>query len=200
MENGNRKRLSIMKKRELRQLYKEKRMHLHEGERARLQDLIMIRFQKLPLPFIHYLHTYVPMEVTKEVDTNPIIDFLQFSNPGLQVVVPKVDFENHSMDNYILEERTILRENDAHILEPQAGEKVGSREIDLIIVPLLAFDKRGYRVGYGKGFYDRFLAGCREDVIKVGLSFFDAVDLIEDTDEFDIPLTYCVTPYMVYEF
>lgn len=189
-----------MTKQELRQLYKEKRRYLSEGERARMQDLIMIRFQELPLPFIHFLHTYLPMEVNREVDTYPVMDFLQFSNPGLQIVIPKVNFESRTMDHYLLNDETILKENASHILEPQAGKTVRSSEIDLVVTPLLAFDKRGYRVGYGKGFYDRFLAECRNDVIKVGLSFFDAVDLIEDTDEFDIPLTYCVTPYMVYEF
>ena len=73
-------------------------------------------------------------------------------------------------------------------------------EIDLVLVPLLAFDKNGYRVGYGKGYYDKFLSNCRPDVIKIGLSFFDAVDEIEDIDDYDLPLNFCVTPQRLYDF
>jgi 5-formyltetrahydrofolate cyclo-ligase len=69
-----------------------------------------------------------------------------------------------------------------------------------VLVPLLAFDESGYRVGYGKGFYDRFLQQCRKDVLTVGFSYFDAIDKIEDTHQFDVPLNYCITPHRIYEF
>lgn len=189
-----------MTKKELRDTYKQKRALLGEAETNRMQDLIMIRFQQLPLPFLQYLHTYLPMDIQKEVDTWPVVEFLQFSNPGLRIVVPKTDAEGNSMTHYLYDEDTVLVKNRYHIMEPAGGKQVSSGDIDLVLVPLLAFDERGNRVGYGKGFYDRFLAQCREDVIKVGLSFFEAEPLIEDSDEFDIPLTYCVTPQKVYEF
>jgi 5-formyltetrahydrofolate cyclo-ligase len=69
-----------------------------------------------------------------------------------------------------------------------------------VIVPLLCFDRRGHRVGYGKGFYDRYLQKCRPDCIKAGLSFFDPVDLIDDTYADDIPLDICVTPSETFRF
>ena len=72
--------------------------------------------------------------------------------------------------------------------------------IDAVFVPLVAFDMRGFRVGYGKGFYDRFLARCAQDVVKIGFSYFEAIEAIEDIDEFDVPLNYCITPMRVYEF
>ncbi len=87
-----------------------------------------------------------------------------------------------------------LMHNDYGIEEPSGGNKVMENEIDLILVPLLAFDKYGFRVGYGKGYYDKFLFQCRKDSIKIGLSYFDPVDEIEDINSFDIPLNYCVTP------
>jgi len=77
---------------------------------------------------------------------------------------------------------------------------VSESEIDLIFVPLLAFDETGNRVGYGKGFYDKFLTKCRPDAIKVGLSYFEAIDRISDSEQFDIPLNYCITPQRIYEF
>jgi 5-formyltetrahydrofolate cyclo-ligase len=189
-----------MTKKELRNTYKQKRTLLGEAETEKMQDLIMIRFQQLPLPFLQYLHTYLPMDIQKEVDTWPVVEFLKFSNPGLSVVVPKTDPEGNSMTHYLYDEHTVLVKNRYRIIEPAGGKQVSSSDIDLVLVPLLAFDEQGNRVGYGKGFYDRFLAQCRKDVIKVGLSFFEAEPLIEDTGEFDIPLTYCVTPQKVYEF
>ncbi len=80
------------------------------------------------------------------------------------------------------------------------GDINRSGEIDLVLVPLLAFDKNGSRVGYGKGHYDKFLSQCRDDVIKIGLSFFDPADQIDDINQFDISLNYCVTPHQVFEF
>ncbi|HRN56518.1 MAG TPA: 5-formyltetrahydrofolate cyclo-ligase [Agriterribacter sp.] len=189
-----------MVKKELRNIYRQKRLLLKDGEADKLQDLIMIRFRELNLPFLHCLHTYLPVHTKKEVDTYPVMEFLKFSNPGLHIVVPKTDIESNSMTHYIYDDNTVLVENACHIMEPEGGQTVSSADIDMVLVPLLAFDERGGRVGYGKGYYDRFLAGCREDVIKVGLSFFEAEPLIDDTDEFDISLTHCVTPQKVYEF
>ncbi|HEX8461529.1 MAG TPA: 5-formyltetrahydrofolate cyclo-ligase, partial [Segetibacter sp.] len=73
-------------------------------------------------------------------------------------------------------------------------------EIDLVFVPLLAYDKRGYRVGYGKGFYDRYLSLCKPEVLKVGFSYFGPEESIDDTHQFDVPLNYCITPDNIYEF
>jgi 5-formyltetrahydrofolate cyclo-ligase len=67
-------------------------------------------------------------------------------------------------------------------------------------VPLLAFDEKGFRVGYGKGFYDRFLKQCKDGGIKIGLSYFNPIDTIEDAGEFDVPLNFCITPQKVYVF
>ena len=69
-----------------------------------------------------------------------------------------------------------------------------------MFIPLLAFDNKGNRVGYGKGYYDNFLSKCTPDVIKIGLSFFEASDEITDVFESDIALDYCVTPNTIYQF
>ncbi len=189
-----------MTKKELRKLYKEKKRELGDSAIEKLQDLVLIHFQKLPLPFINCVSTYLPVHTLREVNTYPVIDYLDFRNPGLTVVIPKTDKANCSMRHYVYNEETILREDEYHIMEPVGGQPVEPSAIDLVLVPLLAFDEKGNRVGYGKGFYDRFLATCRPDVIKVGLSFFSAEVEIEDTDDFDISLNYCVTPHQVYEF
>lgn len=189
-----------MTKKEARQRYKQKRTEIPDNQVEKLQDLLLVNFQQLSLPFFEYLHSYLPINTIAEVDTYPIMEYLRFCNPGLQVIVPKTDFSNLSMIHFLYDDNTILKENEYHIMEPVAGNIVEPELIDVVLVPLLAFDEKGNRVGYGKGFYDRFLAECRPDVIKIGLSFFDAVDEISDTNEFDLPLTYCVTPQKLYEF
>jgi 5-formyltetrahydrofolate cyclo-ligase len=104
------------------------------------------------------------------------------------------------MESYPLDETTELVLSPWGIPEPAAGEPVAPEAIDWIVVPLLACDRRGYRVGYGKGFYDRYLARCRPDVRKVGLSAFDPVPDIADAGPLDVRLDYCVTPGQVWDF
>lgn len=69
---------------------------------------------------------------------------------------------------------------------------------EVVFIPLLAYDKNGNRIGYGKGFYDRFLDKCSTETIKIGLSFFDQEQHIIDVSENDVKLNYCVTPKKIY--
>ncbi|MFM8832750.1 MAG: 5-formyltetrahydrofolate cyclo-ligase, partial [Cytophagales bacterium] len=78
--------------------------------------------------------------------------------------------------------------------EPANGNMVYTPDIDLVLVPLLAFDKEGHRVGYGKGYYDRFLKGCKSSCKKIGLSFFNAVEKISETTSLDFKLDDVIVP------
>lgn len=189
-----------MTKIELRKLYKEKRNALTAAEINRLNDLLLIRFQQLNLPFIDYLHTYLAIEENKEVPTDQIMSYLEFQNPALRICVPKTDFKTGELSSYIIDEETDFVKNEYNVAEPIDGELIEPDKMDLVLVPLLAFDERGYRVGYGKGFYDRFISQCRKDALKIGLSYFEATPVIEDVQQFDLPLTHCVTPHRIYEF
>jgi len=189
-----------MTKNHLRKIYKEKRKTVSVQEMEKWNDLILINFQKIPLPFINCVHTYLASLKLAEVDTAKIIRFLQFQNPLLKVVVPKIDIRTGNMNHIHFEDTSELINNEFGIDEPESGNKILEDEIDLVLVPLLAFDKKGFRVGYGKGFYDKFLFNCRIDTLKIGLSFFDPVDEIVDINQFDISLNYCVTPKDVFIF
>ena len=189
-----------MTKKELRKMYKEKRIALSIHTIEKFNDLILIHFQKLDLPFLNCLHTYLPSLQQAEPETAKIIRFLEFKNPLLKIVIPKIDIHLGNMQHYHYHDDVELIKNAFGIDEPKEGELVSEIDIDMIIIPLLAFDKKGYRVGYGKGYYDRFLTKCRPDAIKVGLSFFEPVDKIEDISSFDIPLNFCVTPNQLYAF
>jgi 5-formyltetrahydrofolate cyclo-ligase len=189
-----------MTKAELRKAYKEKRSRLSLPEVEKFTDLILIHFQQIRLPFISYVHTYIASEKLGEADTSALTRYLIFKNPGLKILVPKIDITSGDMQHFHFQDEVELVYNAFGIAEPAGGETFLPAEIDLVLVPLLAFDKRGYRVGYGKGYYDRFLSECRQDVIKIGLSFFGPQEQIDDINQFDIPLNYCVTPQQVFEF
>jgi 5-formyltetrahydrofolate cyclo-ligase len=189
-----------MKKQELRNIYKGKRKELSNQIIDKLNDLILVNFQKLKLPFINCVHTYLPSLKLAEPDTMKIIRYLAFKNPSLKIVIPKIDSHSGNMLHYYLEEKTEMVMNNYGIEEPKEGTLVSENEIDLALIPLLAFDKKGYRVGYGKGYYDKFLSRCKPDVLKIGISFFEPVNEIEDINAFDIPLNFCVTPHQLCVF
>lgn len=189
-----------MTKAALRSLYKEKRRQLSLAEVGKLTDLILINFQKINLPFISIAHTYVASEKLGEIDTHAITRYLEFKNPGLKVAIPRIDRLSGEMHHVHYNDETRFEDNVFGIAEPVGGERLDTQLIDLVLIPLLAFDQQGNRVGYGKGFYDKFLYDCNEEVIKIGLSFFEPVPQIDDINQYDIPLNYCVTPQRVFDF
>ena len=189
-----------MLKKEARKIFRQKRNALSEREKSRLDDLLLIEFQKLPLPFLATVLSFYPVEENKEPDTFILTRYLEFKNPGLQIAYPKTNRSDHSMQAIVCDDSHAFEKNHLFIHEPTHFEYIEPQKIDMVLVPLLAFDKKGYRVGYGKGFYDRFLKQCRNDCIKIGISYFDPLDVIDDADEFDVPLDFCITPQKVYVF
>ncbi|MDQ6904138.1 MAG: 5-formyltetrahydrofolate cyclo-ligase [Bacteroidota bacterium] len=189
-----------MTKAAIRNIYKEKRKQLSIAEVVKLTDLILINFQKINLPFISFAHTYIASEKLGEIDTLAITRYLEFKNPGLKILVPRIDRLSGSMHHLHYNDEVEFEDNAFGIPEPTGGEKFSADIIDLVLIPLLAFDKQGNRVGYGKGFYDKFLSECNEEAIKIGLSFFEPEAQIDDINQYDIPLNYCVTPQHVFDF
>ena len=184
----------------LRTAYKQRRRELTEKDRLILDDLILIQFQKLILHDVHALLSYWPIKSHYEINTLPITDYLTFKIPGLRVCFPKTDFAQTKLQAVEVDKNTSFEINHAGIGEPVDGELIYPEELDMVFVPMLAYDKRGYRVGYGKGFYDRYLHLCKKNVIKIGFSYFEPEDLIPEVNEFDIPLNLAITPHCIYEF
>lgn len=189
-----------MLKTEARSYYRDQRNALTEIQRTRLDDLMLIQFQTIELPFLQAMLSYWPIEENNEPDTHLITEFIRFRNPEIRIAYPVSDFKTTSMTAIAVDIDTAFTKKNLNIFEPNNGEPVPAHELDMVLVPLLAFDKKGYRVGYGQGFYDKYLMHCRKDCLKVGLSYFDPVDLIDDCDEFDVPLDISITPKTVYVF
>ena len=148
------------------------------------------------------LHTFLPIVRQNEVDTWPIIHRIWQHFPNSQVAVSVTDITTNWLTHHLLNPQTPLIENRWGISEPQpeAHTAIGSAQIDVVLVPLLVFDKQGHRVGYGKGYYDRFLAECRPDCLKIGLSLFEPVERINDVESTDVRLTMCITPGQIHLF
>jgi 5-formyltetrahydrofolate cyclo-ligase len=115
-------------------------------------------------------------------------------------VVSKSDFATFEMTHYLLTDNTKFKKNNYNIAEPIDGIEVPVSKIEVVFVPLLAYDEKGNRVGYGKGFYDNFLSKCNPEIIKIGLSFFEPEATIEDISVTDIKLDFCITPNRIISF
>ena len=181
-----------MKKKELRKIYKQKRKKLSTVEVESFQESIYQQVFEFDFLSINTIHVFLSIERLLEINTNPIIDFLLLKNKT--IVVSVSDFSSNTLTHYLFDRNTKLKESSFGIPEPINGIEIDPKEIDLVFVPLLISDKKKYRVGYGKGFYDRFLAECRTDVKTIGLNFFKPIDEIEDPNEFDIPLHQVIYP------
>ncbi|MDZ7899926.1 MAG: 5-formyltetrahydrofolate cyclo-ligase [Arcicella sp.] len=190
-----------MNKLTLRKHYLTKRKALAVEEiLEKSQQICDFFFQEIDLKSVQYLHIFLPIRKQNEIDTFLIIKRLQTEYSSIKIVVSQSIFDTFEMQHFVLEESQ-LSENKWGILEPSGkGEEVKPETIDVIIIPLLIFDKQGNRVGYGKGFYDRFLQKCSPNALKVGICLEEPIEQIEDLNEFDVKTDVCVTPFVVWRF
>lgn len=186
-----------MLKEDLRGKYKELRNSLTPSFLTSESIAIANMLLKLPIWQFEYYHLFLPITHKKEIDTSIVLSILQGKDK--HVLVPKVVNAN-TLEHYLLTDNTKFKQSTWGVPEPLDGILVHPQKIDVVFVPLMAFDQKGYRVGYGKGFYDSFLSECRKDVLKVGLSFFAPEEQITNVHDADVPLDYCVTPDKVYSF
>lgn len=186
-----------MTKSEIRKQALQQRNDLSEADYVDLCQKLLEGFKTLDFSKIKSLHLFLPIRSKKEPDTFLLIDWLQEHHPEIEIIVPKADFTSNLMSHHPYPGKEYLTNNQYHIPEPQTTKQTATIP-DLVLVPLLAFDKRGYRVGYGKGFYDRFLQNLTTQ--KIGLSFFDAVTEIKDVHLNDVRLDKCITPNGIIEF
>ena len=189
-----------MTKQEIRDRYKDMRSRLGEDQIKWLSKDTCFNF----LTFINksdiLVHTYLPIKENNEIDTWRFINkgWEQFED--IRFCTSVTNFKTKEMKHYHITPDTDYTEDAWGIPVPKSIERVNLKEIDMVLIPLLAFDKHGNRVGYGGGYYDRFLSELRPDVIKVGISLFPAIDGDIPTEEHDIALDYVLNPDTVINF
>lgn len=181
----------------LRKSYNTQRLNIVADERN--LTIKNILFELNQSNFLNQIVSiYLPIKHKNEIDTTEIIALIK--SKGGSVVVPKANFQTMEMKHYRLNDHLLLETNKFGIPEPKNGELVPNNLINAVIIPLLIFDCFGHRVGYGKGFYDQFLAECNPSVLKIGLCDFSPVEKITDLLSTDIALDLCITPTKLYTF
>ena len=187
-----------MDKKELRKKYKALRQTLSEKEIEDKSLAIANQLIQIAIWDKLYYHLFLSITEQKEIDTEFILQVL--AGKDKEIVISKCEFSTLGMIHYLLTDNTKIKKNSYNVPEPIDGIEVPDAKIDVVFVPLLAYDKIGNRVGYGKGFYDNFLNKCRPETIKIGLSLFPPEEIINGISENDVKLDYCVTPEKVIKF
>jgi 5-formyltetrahydrofolate cyclo-ligase len=192
-------------KADLRRTALARRMALDAGEVARRSDKLCENlFQEFSVAEWQWLHLFLPLRRRNEPDTWSIIRRIWAEQLAVRLAVPVVQPDGLSLKQYELTADTPLRANRWGIPEPEplAATQVSAAAFDAVLVPLLAVDRTGQRVGYGGGFYDRFLAQCRPGTQFIGLNVLDEapVAAVADVLPTDVPLTACLTPGRVWRF
>lgn len=187
-----------MDKKEARKKRKEARKQLSQEE---IEDKSLALANQLLTMNIWdklYYHLFLTIEEQKEINTEYILQIL--AGKDKEIVISKCEFATLGMTHYLLTDNTKIKKNNYNVPEPIDGLEVPDTKIDVVFVPLLAYDKQGNRAGYGKGFYDNFLSKCKLETIKIGLSFFPPEEKIEDVSINDVKLDFCVTPEEIFRF
>jgi len=187
-----------VKKSQLRQKYKALRQALSETQIEDYSLAIANQLLELNIWDKSFYHIFLTIEEQKEINTDYILNIL--SGKDKNIIISKSNFEDFSMTHYLLTDNTAIKKNAYNIPEPLDGIEIRSSQLEVVFIPLLAFDNTGHRIGYGKGFYDRFLAECKPNTLKIGLSFFEAENENFEASEEDIKLDYCVTPKTSYKY
>lgn len=141
------------------------------------------------------VHVFLSISKNKEPDVTPI--FRALREKGRSIVVSRTNFQSRIMTHFLLEEDTQLQENKLGIREPVGAASISFERVDLVLVPLMVADKMGNRIGYGGGFYDQLLQ--ETNALKVGLSLSPPVDVINQKEEWDVPLNILITPFKIYQ-
>jgi 5-formyltetrahydrofolate cyclo-ligase len=187
----------MMLKAELRKKYTQKRKALSIDEAFLLSEKIFENFIQYFKPEeLKKVHVFIPIPARKEIYTPIFIDYFLARN--IRVYVPKI--VGDQLITIEIFKDTIFETNSWGISEPVSNEDSGESAFDCVITPLLYCDRKGNRVGYGKGFYDGLFQNISIETKKIGVNYFDPDEYVDDVWENDIPLDYLVTPTEVLSF
>lgn len=175
-----------------------KRKALTESDCIKLDDLLLIQLQKMNWSSTRILGSCYPSDAHAEPNSLLLVKFLKFYIPAIEIVYPVIQDNDASMEFYA--ETDELNLNKWGIHEPIPSKLYSPEQIDTFLVPLIGFDQSGHRIGYGKGYYDRYFARVAPNTKRIGLSYFEPMANFEDTHQFDVPLSHCITPWNNYEF
>jgi 5-formyltetrahydrofolate cyclo-ligase len=183
-----------------RAIYKAKRKALTESQRQQMQNALDQHFYAIPLQNIQVVHLYLPIGRLIEVDTYTYWAWLKKKNPQIRIALSVSDFQTGEMQ--LVDGDTIesIEDSEWGIPEPIKGKAIAFEEVDLLLMPLLAVDQTGQRLGYGKGFYDRMLQKMRPEVVKIGVSWFEPQLESLPSEPWDKSIDACISPAGIHWF
>lgn len=193
----------INDKKSLRKLYKTKRNNISKKNKLKsdfkIKELVISLINKISQDNkLVKIHLFLPIEKFNEVNTWLIYDELKDLKYHFYISVS--NFETNELTNYLFKNDTEIKTNEFGIPEPINAVEYNRNDFDITIVPLLCTDENGYRVGYGKGFYDKFLNKTSKKNKTIGVGYFDLVKKITDTNNLDVRLKYYINTDKVYNF
>jgi 5-formyltetrahydrofolate cyclo-ligase len=187
-----------MEKKEIREHFKQKRRELSPNELESRSELVCaLLFKNFQLSE-KTISLFLPIERQRELNTYLILE--KGISLDAKIALPKMNPETQTLRHVLFESHSQLEVNSLGIPEPKSGKNLKLKDLEYVLVPLLAFDKYGNRVGYGKGYYDKFLRKCSPTCVFIGLSLFDEEVEISNVEKHDIRLHYCITPNQLIRF
>lgn len=185
-----------MTKAELRRIYKAKRKLLTSNEINLQSIMILNNLKSLQIWDNQVFHVFVPIKNQNEINTFPLMDYLFQQNK--RIVVPQTI--GSQMISCEIQQDVVWEIGNFNVPEPIEFVEIDPTLIQVVFVPLLICDLKGNRIGYGGGFYDRFFEKTNPTILKIGINFFEPIKEIINSESFDIPLDYCVTPKSIVSF
>lgn len=184
--------MSFTTKKEARTYFQDTRSRLSLSEREEFSSLITSKL----LSFINWEMCRVVMaysSLKSEVSTHKLIDSLL--QKGKVVVLPVTIKSERQIKPYVITDRSLFKRGAYNIKEPDIAisKSCSPSDIDLCIVPGLGYDESGFRIGFGKGYYDSFLQNLSPGCLKVGLAF--SVQIVDKLpiQKWDIPVDAIIT-------
>lgn len=174
-------------KKELREEFLALRNQLTKKDVEERSDIIIANIKRtFDLSKYDTLAFYLPLG--NEVDLRPLIQ--ELLNQGKTIVLPKV-LDKHTMAFFPIKDLDDYHLGRFNVMEPNSNEKMPKDAIEIMFIPGIAFSSKGYRLGFGAGYYDRYLADYPHT--KVGVCF--AFQLVPElpTDSYDIPMDIIIT-------
>ncbi len=191
-----------MNKEVLRKVYLEKRLMLSVREwEDRCRIITDLFFRHINIEGTDCIHVYLPIDGRNEPDVWRVVNRIRTEYPQKKICISRCVWKDYSLKHFIYESPSQLEMNKYGIPEPmEGGTEVADEEIDLVLVPLITFDRMGNRIGYGGGFYDRFLEKLPPNTLKVGFTLAVPLDSIPYVEPFDIALDSAICPLGYQEF
>lgn len=180
-----------MTKKELRLICRDLRYSLTEDQRLDYNKQIR-RILMKHLESGQHVAIFLPITKFHEIDLLPLLDC-----DHIHWYAPKSFFSERRLEFLPVNKASRFEASEKGIPEPEGNNFIDPQILDVVVLPMLISDESGYRVGYGKGFYDNFLKRCKPECKRIGVNYFTPVEKISDVDIHDEPIHFCVCPEII---